>query len=249
MQALQWMPAITHVTFKEMNEEIGSKLAMYCNQLEYIRQTSNNGMRNSHLLRILLRQCPNLTTIDAPCYFINQTSFTPRYLRSLSGADGGDDNRLNYDDQALYNKISAPRFTARLPRKRHLAVTLHYERLVAQETKIYTGLAQLTALRVLDIGYKYSPPEYIYDKQVYRWTLQLRLESGLGLLGALTQLEEFGFLGIDHRMEEAEIEWMAQAWPKLKVMHGLEYAQAFSAERWARLRKVMERLRPEDFAK
>ncbi|KAF9924275.1 hypothetical protein FBU30_005719 [Linnemannia zychae] len=130
-------------------------------------------------------------------------------------------DRLNNDDQALYDKISVPGYTARLPRKRHLAVTLHYERLVSQEIKIYTALARLTALRVLDIGYRaiqLSPFKF----QHIKGTLQLKLESGLGLLGALAQLEEFGFEGVDHRMEEAEIEWMAQAWPRLKVMYGLE---------------------------
>jgi hypothetical protein len=42
-------------------------------------------------------------------------------------------------------------------------------------------------------------------------TLELSLESGLGLLEALANLETIGFEGVDHRIGKLELEWMAKS--------------------------------------
>ncbi|KAF9137756.1 hypothetical protein BGX30_009921 [Mortierella sp. GBA39] len=79
-------------------------------------------------------------------------------------------------------------------------------------------------------------------------TMRLTLNSGLARLGTLVNLEVFGFEGVDHRIAEAELEWMASAWPKLKVMRGLQedtLPRIRPDERKAGLRAFMYRLRPE----
>lgn len=79
-------------------------------------------------------------------------------------------------------------------------------------------------------------------------TMRLTLNSGLARLGTLVNLEVFGFDGVDHRISEAELEWMAGAWPKLKVMRGLQedtLPRIRPDERKAGLRAFMHQLRPE----
>ncbi|KAF8942082.1 hypothetical protein BGZ47_006903 [Haplosporangium gracile] len=49
-----------------------------------------------------------------------------------------------------------------------------------------------------------------------------RLESVLGRLGALKNLEMFGFEYINHKIGKAELDWMAKSWPKLNLMYGLD---------------------------
>ncbi|KAG0279198.1 hypothetical protein BGZ95_001987 [Linnemannia exigua] len=53
-------------------------------------------------------------------------------------------------------------------------------------------------------------------------TMKLTLNSDLDRLETLSNLEVFGFEGVDHRIGKQELEWMAISWPKLKVMRGLQ---------------------------
>lgn len=77
--------------------------------------------------------------------------------------------------------------------------------------------------------------------------LELTLKTGLGLLAPLVNLEMFGFLGIDHRMDKPELEWMAVHWRRLKTMRGLTDGHAPRSahdERIAALKEYMVQLRP-----
>lgn len=40
-------------------------------------------------------------------------------------------------------------------------------------------------------------------------------------IGPLKKLEVFGFDGVNPRIGNPELEWMAKSWPRLKVMRGL----------------------------
>ncbi|KAF8942790.1 hypothetical protein BGZ47_006112 [Haplosporangium gracile] len=79
-------------------------------------------------------------------------------------------------------------------------------------------------------------------------TMRLTLNSGLARLGTLVNLEVFGFEGVDHQIGEAELEWMAVSWPRLKVMRGLQkdtFPRIRPDERKAGLRAFMRYLRPD----
>ncbi|KAG0069266.1 hypothetical protein BGZ89_003225 [Linnemannia elongata] len=98
----------------------------------------------------------------------------------------------------------------------------------------------------------HHPPEqtdgYIDYGGPHPGTMRLTLSSGLARLATLVNLEVFGFEGVDHRIAEAELEWMASAWPKLKVMRGLQedtLPRIRPDRRKAGLRALMYQLRPE----
>ncbi|KAF9906094.1 hypothetical protein EC991_000961 [Linnemannia zychae] len=79
-------------------------------------------------------------------------------------------------------------------------------------------------------------------------TLKLTLNSGLARLETLSNLEVFGFEGVDHRIGRQELEWMAFSWPKLKVIRGLQedtLPRALPDEKKAELRAYMRYLRPD----
>lgn len=80
-------------------------------------------------------------------------------------------------------------------------------------------------------------------------TLELSLASGLDRLSTLTELEVFGFESVDHRIDEEELSWMAEKWPRLRVMRGLHELEDIpmlmhDGEKW-HLRVFMQRLRPD----
>ncbi|KAF9904160.1 hypothetical protein EC991_002995 [Linnemannia zychae] len=62
---------------------------------------------------------------------------------------------------------------------------------------------------------------YIRYDDVLPDTLHLRLDHGLSQLASLTHLQYLGFESMDHRMDTAEIEWIAKAFPRLRGMRGL----------------------------
>jgi hypothetical protein len=79
-------------------------------------------------------------------------------------------------------------------------------------------------------------------------TMSLTLNSGLARLGTLVNLEVFGFEGVDQRIGEEELEWMAASWPKLRVLRGLQedtLPRIRPDERKDGLRAFMTHLRPD----
>ncbi|KAF9316081.1 hypothetical protein BGZ91_005630 [Linnemannia elongata] len=126
---------------------------------------------------------------------------------------------------------------------------------------VYDQLSRLTKLRVLDLGYEYRRSthyrkrytvggnEYRVYGLVIRDTLQLSLTSGLDRLSTLKNLQVFGFEGVDHEMDLPELEWIAEHWPNLRVMRGLQkddrhaYLKPDKMQRL--LRKAMQSLRPD----
>ncbi|KAF9111326.1 hypothetical protein BGW39_004415, partial [Mortierella sp. 14UC] len=130
---------------------------------------------------------------------------------------------------------------------------------------VFLGIiGQWTRLKVLEFGYdnpygqRWIPTgtvwetgetyfeeawdeEQVIESNRSQYCLELTLEAGLDQLEELKELEVFGCCGMDHRIGEEEVEWMAMSWPKLKVVRGL----CGDGEEDVRLRAVMKRLRPE----
>ncbi|KAF9301834.1 hypothetical protein BGZ74_006211 [Mortierella antarctica] len=79
---------------------------------------------------------------------------------------------------------------------------------------IYRHLSKFTRLRLLNLGrsgaVKWS------DKSV----LDLSLANGLDHLAGLTELREFDFCQMNHRLGMEEVKWMLAHWPRLEKMAG-----------------------------
>ncbi|KAI8345605.1 hypothetical protein B0O80DRAFT_472576 [Mortierella sp. GBAus27b] len=78
---------------------------------------------------------------------------------------------------------------------------------------VLEGLSRLTKLEVLSVGDPSGPMES-------RDGLDLRLEAGLGILESLKQLKELSFWGLWQEMDERDVTWMSDAWPKLELVEG-----------------------------
>ncbi|KAF8932707.1 hypothetical protein BGZ47_011233 [Haplosporangium gracile] len=97
---------------------------------------------------------------------------------------------------------------------------------------VYNQLAHLPQIRVLEVGFdhrkqrSYGPRASRCEFLDYSKPLQNKpecsLDSGLGNLSVLKDLEMFGFEGIDLRIGTKELDWMAESWPKLRMLRGLE---------------------------
>ncbi|KAG0379574.1 hypothetical protein BGX24_012609 [Mortierella sp. AD032] len=137
--------------------------------------------------------------------------------------------------------------------------------------KVYHQLSKMTQLRVLDLGQEYRtvfdpycgpdgedshnsedeehhPPKYNRYSPSIPDTLDLTLESGFDQLETLKELEVFGFEGVGHHLDKAELNWMAEKWPKLRVMRGIHEDILPKVEPDAKrteLREYMQLLRPD----
>ncbi|KAF9382340.1 hypothetical protein CPB97_007213 [Podila verticillata] len=138
-----------------------------------------------------------------------------------------------------------------------------FERCRVQHYGVYDRLASLTRLRYLDLGLEDRVPEVesdydlyckgeeqgyvVYEKPPFD-TLELSLASGLDRLGALKNLEVFGFECMNHQIERAELEWMAKSWPKLRLMFGLDKERQPKMKhdpKRAELKEYFQELRPD----
>ncbi|KAG0278295.1 hypothetical protein BGZ95_004293 [Linnemannia exigua] len=134
---------------------------------------------------------------------------------------------------------------------------------VLQQISLLTSLKHLTLSRDLKVGrglfsrrktslsvYRSERDGKLYFRynDVLPDTLYLRLDTGLGQLASLVNLELFGFESMNHRMTPAEIEWIARTFPTLKEMRGLAIHGQVGAERdpsMDALRELMQSLRPD----
>ncbi|KAF9919487.1 hypothetical protein FBU30_010967, partial [Linnemannia zychae] len=106
-----------------------------------------------------------------------------------------------------------------------------------EQEQILERLASLRCLQVLDLGFEYrrvdlsnelQPRTDLFEGKKYISygmpifdTLELSLDAGLSHLARLQRLEVFGFEGLNHRIGEEELQWIAEAWPRLRVLRGL----------------------------
>ncbi|KAG0225683.1 hypothetical protein B0O80DRAFT_434473 [Mortierella sp. GBAus27b] len=182
--------------------------------------------------------------------------------------------RLTYEEQTIYDRLLSTNVihhqeeltTAVLSglTEEERGVVLKSYNSREQQRWVYKRLASLERLKHLDIGFEDRDPTTRTVRQMYtsgvdgrdyiRYepprsdTLELSLESGLGLLGTLKDLEMFGFERVDHRIQEKELEWMASSWPKLKLIYGLAEERLRGLERdreRVKLRGYMQALQPD----
>ena len=91
---------------------------------------------------------------------------------------------------------------------------------LAWHRRVMQQLARLNKLDTLSICASAIPP---LASPAVRGGLDLRLEAGLGHLSSLKQLVALHFEGMWQQMEEQDVIWMIEAWPKLRRVMG-EYS-------------------------
>ncbi|KAF8953343.1 hypothetical protein BGZ52_012464 [Haplosporangium bisporale] len=86
----------------------------------------------------------------------------------------------------------------------------------AMQRPLYRKLALQTHLRELTLGCN------VASRRDFQWNcLEMTLASGLGELATLKDLRVLSVLGMNHRISDAELEWMDAHWPRLERVEGL----------------------------
>ncbi|KAK3841591.1 MAG: hypothetical protein J3R72DRAFT_153657 [Linnemannia gamsii] len=230
-------------------------------------------MRTTHnTIAVLLENCPNLKTINAIQHILHVDYLTnmtcPTWIsansletlrcqiRGISRLSDPEET-YTYHEALVHIMIDQPLSLEEEDALRVFKTGRDQQRL------IYARLSQLTKLKTLDIGmefrrlgagygrnqpyYKVGRKRYINYGQPLTDTLEFSLESGLDQLKTLKELEVFGFEGCNRRIGEDELKWMAETWPRLREMRGLQAGSLQGLERdipTERLLRYMRRLRP-----
>ncbi|KAF9929087.1 hypothetical protein FBU30_001873 [Linnemannia zychae] len=214
-----------------------------------------------NVVGILLENCPHLVEFDGIEYKIEAdylldhpwvcTKLEILRCQIVGVHRLSEEEEMDYIQGELFLKINKP-----LSIEEAAAIEKH-KRLRAQQFKVYDRLAELSSLRVLDLGaeyrignkqklVKFGVHNYVYYGRPIPNTLELTLASGLDRLSGLKNIEIFGFEGVDHRIDYGELRWISENWPKLEVMRGLHETNLpnMLPDDTCYLRKYMRRLRP-----
>lgn len=105
----------------------------------------------------------------------------------------------------------------------------------AMQSKVYSQLARLTRLKELDLGFtatatrtQCSDLVHVHDRKCYFAekpipdTLKFTLESGLHQLASLRELRSIAIRGNHHMIGTAELDWMKEHWPMLRLISGAD---------------------------
>ncbi|KAK3848534.1 MAG: hypothetical protein J3R72DRAFT_484751 [Linnemannia gamsii] len=290
------VPRLTSLSLRALYPSTVAALARHCPRLQSFQQIyardSIHAINSFHfevnVVGTLLRQCPNLTTLDAINYSIeadyllaepwvcrdlqtfrcqitgmNRSTVEKEEIygtwatkASLKDREEEDDKEEQEEEVDPDNKDEEQDRVKEMEEQRQRCHDLH--------ERVYSRLAEMTRLRVLDLGNEFRYPYEISSVDIQETmiggrlyagcsppianTLKLTLESGLGQLRSLKNLEVFGFEGVDHRIETKELAWMAESWPRLRIMRGLHdlppTVLVANDPKTRMLRETMEELRP-----
>ncbi|KAF9358205.1 hypothetical protein BGX26_002272 [Mortierella sp. AD094] len=154
--------------------------------------------------------CPNITAMVAHAYLSSCPRLRKFSAPSVSAVDVARRRWVCLEIQELDIRIAgieqlpAPSF----PRHRGI-----YGQLAA--------LTKLTVLRLGDLGCEpSSPPAGIPDPRNRQFMLDLKLDSGLGLLSTLNRLRELDVTNMHAVMEFGELQWVVQNWRRLERVVG-----------------------------
>ncbi|KAF9180693.1 hypothetical protein BGZ51_006042 [Haplosporangium sp. Z 767] len=268
---LQFLPNLTELGVDIWDEPFIEAVVTHCKKIEVIKTTFDSPFVNDRSrasqdpVNRLLVSYPKLRVLGAFLNYIHadeliQQPWVCKGLEKFRCRIVGIE-RLSSNEQTIYDRVVAPGYTKGLSAD-EAAIVQKFERGREQQRQVYDRLASLTNLKELVLGYEnrdtwsYGHDDwYIVDDREYiRYdgptpdTMELSLESGLDRLASLKDLRVFGFEASDHRIKKKELEWMVNAWPKLRNMYGLAEDQLYMAEydqKKAALREYMQTLRPD----
>ncbi|KAG0034832.1 hypothetical protein BGZ81_002925 [Podila clonocystis] len=273
---LQYLPHLTELTYdRPLSESLVTALTTKCPRLQAFRTKNRPRFLDDRTVHDptndptndLLVSSADLRVLDSIENFIHVDSILQQQqpwaclgLERLSCRIVGLE-RLIRADQIVANRVLSPGYDKELTAEEALVVE-KFKRCRDQHSGIYDRLATMTKMRHLNLGienrdpatfedgrrYEVNGVEYVAYKGPMFDTLELSLASGLDRLGALKDLEVIGFECINHRIGRPELEWMAKAWPKLKLMYGLDKERLHGIEHnqeRAALREYFQVLRPD----
>ncbi|KAG9062326.1 hypothetical protein KI688_005240 [Linnemannia hyalina] len=267
---IPFLPHLTEVTLNSLDTAVATALAIHCPGLEKFAQIWDGGsLHSNHDLRfevnamgILLERCPNLKIFDGIQHKIEADYLAEHpwacrrieYLRCQIVGLG----RLTSDEEAIFKGNSQE-----VDVRRREETKEKHRRCQEQHQKVYAQLSTLVHLRALYLGFEYiecwlepldPTTRFTIGGRLYYAgngpipnTLELSLESGLDRLSTLRRLEVLDFEGVDHRINEAELEWMVNNLPSIRVVGGLEEFTVFEGYEDPRvndLKEYLSRLKP-----
>ncbi|KAG0273197.1 hypothetical protein BGZ95_010983 [Linnemannia exigua] len=263
-----WIPHLTTLTITQLVPSTAQSLSTFCTNLETVYEPHKGALSASPgqltpmatpALDLLLMNCPTLKKFDGIRHVLSgqiwEEPWVCQGLNFLRCRVRGV-QRLSPQEQERYSVIDSTGDRTLLSEDDSRLVVSHTVSM-EQQKKIYERLATLTKLCVVDLGaeyrrlhrdYEMAFDEYLHVNRPAHDTLELTLESGLGLLGNLKGLQVFGFEGMDHRIGQNELQWMALEWPQLQVMRGFHDAfppRIDYERRKAELREMFAMLRPD----
>ncbi|KAF9902698.1 hypothetical protein EC991_004621 [Linnemannia zychae] len=83
--------------------------------------------------------------------------------------------------------------------------------------RLFHQLGRLTNLQNLSLGHCIL---WMYENGYSHHGLDFTLDAGLAQLSGLKKLEELNLEGIYQRMQEEDVKWMLDHWPRLRVVEG-----------------------------
>ncbi|KAF9559548.1 hypothetical protein EC968_006535 [Mortierella alpina] len=105
----------------------------------------------------------------------------------------------------------------------------------ALQQRLFLQLGRLKELQRLSLGHCIL---WMYENGYLHHGLDFTVEAGLSKLAGLEKLEQLNIEGIYQHMEEQDVNWMLEHWPKLRVVEGELHHQK---EKRERLDVMMER--------
>ncbi|KAG0198769.1 hypothetical protein BGX33_012076 [Mortierella sp. NVP41] len=111
-----------------------------------------------------------------------------------------------------------------------LGVSMKQSRSIQRQ--VYAQLGALICLRSLSLGAdspatelevatNFEGTSIFFDRRLQVSSLEMTLESGLGLLSGLRSMERLSVENMEHRIGKEEILWLERSWPNLKQVKGL----------------------------
>ncbi|KAG0065721.1 hypothetical protein BGZ90_001684 [Linnemannia elongata] len=243
---LPWIPDLRTLHLTRLYGRPVRSIVEHCSALTTIEGSNMGpivqvipGRRQENLeagaLEEMIMACPTLEKIDWIGKTLCETSLWDytgvwpnlTYLRCQIGG-----LRVHTaEDEAIWKHIKHLPGPFRLEEQR---VFEQQELIRQQQRLVLRRIGALRNLRTLDIGADFQLHEntswrnggqggsWVDRKRPQMYDcLRLSLEMGLDELAGLKNLEVFGFEGIEHEIDEAELGWMSEKWSKLRVMHGL----------------------------
>ncbi|KAG0288355.1 hypothetical protein BGZ96_007859 [Linnemannia gamsii] len=271
---LPWMPNLTTLHLTQLYPGLVRSFVHHCSELTTIEgsnvgpilQVTPGRWQENHetgALEEMIKGCPNLVKIDWIGRTLNDTSLWDyvgvwpnlTFLRCQIGGL----KTLPVEYEAIWKQIKG--LPGPFRHQENKALQLQ-ESIRREQRLVLSRIGSLRNLRTLDIGADFRLHKnttwancgqggtWAYGKRPKMYDcLRLSLEMGLDELARLKDLEVFGFEGIEHEIEEADLGWICENWRRLKVMRGL-FSGHLLAEteedlKKARLQDAMRKLRPD----